>query len=167
MAEKIRKKWTKITEQCFLHGCVVGWFQQYVYLAGQQQGGVTSSSPQRNSNALPLDTVLSPHHRLQFLPNPLCGYPRENIMYCGAQLFLVNSLPKFHVVTKIPQVLDRTGKSLFHSSEQVVEASHSKFNNFWEQYKVGQLIGQKVLVWGENFRFGRKFWVLVKSLSLG
>ena len=136
MAEKLRKKWTKITEQCFLHGCVVGWFQQYVYLAGQQQGGVTSSSPQRNSNALPLDTVLSPHHRLQFLPNPLCGYPRENIMYCGAQLFLVNSLPKFHVVTKIPQVLDRTGKSLFHSSEQVVEASHSKFNNFWEQYKV-------------------------------
>ena len=115
MAEKIRKKWTKITEQCFLHGCVVGWFQQYVYLAGQQQGGVTSSSPQRNSNALPLDTVHSPHHRLQFLPNPLCGYPRENIMYCGAQLFLVNSLPKFHVVTQIPQVLDRTGKSLFHS----------------------------------------------------
>ena len=44
---------------------------------------------------------------------------------------------KVHIICEhIPQVLDRTGKSLFHSSEQVVEASHSKFNHFWERYKV-------------------------------
>ena len=44
---------------------------------------------------------------------------------------------KVHVILEhIPQVIERTGKSLYFSSEQVLEASHAKFDKFWEKYKV-------------------------------
>ena len=36
----------------------------------------------------------------------------------------------------MPQAIQRTGKSLYLSSEQVVEASHAKFDKKWERYKV-------------------------------
>ena len=44
---------------------------------------------------------------------------------------------KAHVIiTHVPQVIARTGKGLFYQSEEVVEASHSKFETgsgtkFW------------------------------------
>ena len=40
------------------------------------------------------------------------------------------------IIEHIPQVIDRTGKSLYLSSEQVVEASHAKFDQFWAKFKV-------------------------------
>ena len=44
---------------------------------------------------------------------------------------------KCHIIIEhIPQVIERTGKSLFLSSEQVVEASHAKFDKMWQRYKV-------------------------------
>ena len=47
---------------------------------------------------------------------------------------------KCHVIIEhIPQVIERTGKSLYLSSEQVVEATHAKFAVFWERYKVNNL----------------------------
>ena len=47
---------------------------------------------------------------------------------------------KCHVIIEhIPQVIKRTGKSLYLSSEQVVEATHAKFAVFWERYKVNNL----------------------------
>ena len=36
----------------------------------------------------------------------------------------------------MPQVIKRTGKSLYYSSEQVVEAAHAKFDKLWQRYKV-------------------------------
>ena len=36
----------------------------------------------------------------------------------------------------LPQVIERTGKSLYFSSEQVVEAAHAKFDKVWQRYKV-------------------------------
>ena len=44
---------------------------------------------------------------------------------------------KCHIIIEhIPQVIERTGKSLFLSSEQVVEACHAKFDKMWQRYKV-------------------------------
>ena len=44
---------------------------------------------------------------------------------------------KAHVIiTHVPQVIARTGKGLFYQSEEVVEATHSKFETFWKRYKV-------------------------------
>ena len=44
---------------------------------------------------------------------------------------------KCHVIIDhIPQVIERTGKSLYLSSEQVVEATHAKFDKMWNRYKV-------------------------------
>ena len=36
------------------------------------------------------------------------------------------------LIEHVPQVIQMTGKSLYHSSEQVVEASHAKFDKMWE-----------------------------------
>ena len=50
---------------------------------------------------------------------------------------------KCHVIIEhVPQVIKRTGKSLYYSSEQVVEASHAKFDKLWQRYKVLDL-GQR------------------------
>ena len=44
---------------------------------------------------------------------------------------------KCHVIIEhIPQVIERTGKSLYLSSEQVVEATHAKFDQMWQRYVV-------------------------------
>ena len=44
---------------------------------------------------------------------------------------------KVHVIIQhVPEVCERTGQSLHNNSEQVVEASHQKFNVVWENYKV-------------------------------
>ena len=44
---------------------------------------------------------------------------------------------KCHVLIEhVPQAIQRTVKSLYHSSEQVVEASHAKFDKMWDRYKV-------------------------------
>ena len=59
------------------------------------------------------------------------------------QLYREFQLPfsnKCHVIIDhVPQVIERSGASLFLTSEQVVEASHQKFNVFWERYKVNDL----------------------------
>ena len=42
---------------------------------------------------------------------------------------------KCHVIIEhIPQVIERAGKSLYLSSEQVVEVTHAKFDKFWQRY---------------------------------
>ena len=41
------------------------------------------------------------------------------------------------------------GKSLFLSSEQVVEASHAKFAEFWDRYKVLDL---EIPMHGDNLK---------------
>ena len=44
---------------------------------------------------------------------------------------------KCHVIIEhVPQVIERTGTSLYLSSEQVVEATHAKFEKSWQKYKV-------------------------------
>ena len=44
---------------------------------------------------------------------------------------------KAHVIiSHVPQVIARTGRGLFFQSEEVVEATHSKFETFWKRYKV-------------------------------
>ena len=40
------------------------------------------------------------------------------------------------LIEHVPQVIQRTGKSLYLSSEQVVEGSHAKFKTCWQRYKV-------------------------------
>ena len=51
---------------------------------------------------------------------------------------------KCHVIIEhVPQAIERTGKSLFLSSEQVVEATHKKFSVFWERFKVLELEREK------------------------
>ena len=52
------------------------------------------------------------------------------------------------IIELIPQVVERTGKGLFFSSEQVVEASHQLFGKFWERYKVLDMESE---VYGERF----------------
>ena len=50
-------------------------------------------------------------------------------IYMEHKVFFTN---KCHVIIEhIPQVIERTGKGLFFSSEQVVEASHQKFGIYW------------------------------------
>ena len=47
---------------------------------------------------------------------------------------------KVHIIIEhIPQVIERTGRSLHLSSEQVVEAAHAKFDKVWQRYKVNNL----------------------------
>ena len=47
---------------------------------------------------------------------------------------------KVHIIIEhIPQVIERTGRSLHLSSEQVVEAAHAKFDKVWQRYKVNDL----------------------------
>ena len=40
-----------------------------------------------------------------------------------------------HVLQKI----ERTGNSLFNGTEEVVEAAHQRFNEFWKRYQVTQV----------------------------
>ena len=47
---------------------------------------------------------------------------------------------KVHIIIEhIPQVIERTGRSLHLSSAQVVEAAHAKFDKVWQRYKVNDL----------------------------
>ena len=39
----------------------------------------------------------------------------------------------------MPQILEETGKGLGEGSEEVVEATHSKFEKIWAWYKVNNL----------------------------
>ena len=48
--------------------------------------------------------------------------------------------PKYHILVEhVPQVVEKTGKGLQEGSEEVVEATHSKFDKFWARYKVKDL----------------------------
>ena len=50
--------------------------------------------------------------------------------------FGIKITPKAHIVMKhIRQKIERSGKSLLQGNEEVVEASHQRFQNFWNQYK--------------------------------
>ena len=47
---------------------------------------------------------------------------------------------KVHVIIDhVPQAIERTGKGLLGNSEQVVEATHAKFEKFWSKYVVVDL----------------------------
>ena len=47
---------------------------------------------------------------------------------------------KVHILIEhLPQVIERTGKFLYFSFEQVVEAAHVKFDKIWQRYKVTDL----------------------------
>ena len=60
---------------------------------------------------------------------------------CLSSLTFTN---KAHIIiTHVPQVLQRTGSGLFFQSEEVVEATHSKFDIFWQRYKVIEVESEK------------------------
>ena len=51
--------------------------------------------------------------------------------------FKVSMTPKYHIlIDHVPQVVEKTGRGLQEGSEEVVEATHSKFDRFWARYKV-------------------------------
>ena len=51
--------------------------------------------------------------------------------------YKVSITNKCHIAfTHVQQAIERTGKALGEFSEQVVEATHQKFNTVWEWYKV-------------------------------
>ena len=52
-----------------------------------------------------------------------------------AKLFLVTIV----IIEHVPQAIERTGKGLLGNSEQVVEATHAKFEKFWSKYLVVDL----------------------------
>ena len=43
------------------------------------------------------------------------------------------------IIDHVPQAIERTGKGLLGNSEQVVEATHAKFEKFWSKYVVVDL----------------------------
>ena len=56
------------------------------------------------------------------------------------QTFKVSITPKCHILLEhVPQVLEKTGKGLFEGTEEVVEATHGKFDRIWSRYKVKKL----------------------------
>ena len=61
----------------------------------------------------------------------------KNLTDCHYQ---VSITPKCHILTQhVPQILEETGKGLGEGSEEVVEATHSKFEKIWAWYKVNNL----------------------------
>ena len=51
---------------------------------------------------------------------------------------------KAHILIEhVPQVIQMTGKGLFFQSEEVVEATHSKFDIFWQRFKVIDVESEK------------------------
>ena len=60
-----------------------------------------------------------------------------NTIYIDFGIWFTN---KAHVIiSHIPQAIERTGRSLYLSSEQVVEATHAQFDKFWRNFKVRDL----------------------------
>ena len=60
-----------------------------------------------------------------------------NTIYIDFGIWFTN---KAHVIIDhIPQAIARTGRSLYLSSEQVVEATHAQFDKFWKNFKVRDL----------------------------
>ena len=55
---------------------------------------------------------------------------------CGKEFDIAFTNKAHIIITHVPQVIARTGKGLFYQSEEVVEATHSKFETFWKRYKV-------------------------------
>ena len=54
--------------------------------------------------------------------------------------YKVSITNKCHIaITHVQQTIQRTGKALGEFSEQVVEATHQKFNTVWQWYKVKNL----------------------------
>ena len=43
------------------------------------------------------------------------------------------------IIDHVPQAIERTGRGLLGNSEQVVEATHAKFEQFWLKYVVVDL----------------------------
>ena len=69
----------------------------------------------------------------------VCGKDFQNRSSFSSHLveFDIAFTNKAHVIiTHVPQVIARTGKGLFYQSEEVVEATHSKFETIWKRYKV-------------------------------
>ena len=40
------------------------------------------------------------------------------------------------IIEHVPQVIEKIGQPLYFSSEQVVEATHAKFDKMWQKFKV-------------------------------
>ena len=58
--------------------------------------------------------------------------------------FNINFSTKANIfITHVPQVIERTGKGLFFQSEEVVEATHSKFDIFWQRFNVIEVQSEK------------------------
>ena len=50
---------------------------------------------------------------------------------------LMDGVEPLDILTQhVPQILEETGKGLGEGSEEVVEATHSKFDKIWACYKV-------------------------------
>ena len=58
-------------------------------------------------------------------------------LYINHDIWFTN---KVHVIIDhVPQAIERTGRGLLGNSEQVVEATHAKFEKFWLKYVVVDL----------------------------
>ena len=58
-------------------------------------------------------------------------------LYINHDIWFTN---KVHVIIDhVPQAIERTGRGLLGNSEQVVEATHAKFEQFWLKYVVVDL----------------------------
>ena len=54
--------------------------------------------------------------------------------------FGVSITNKAHITMKhITQKIERTGTSLYNGNEEVVEAAHKRFDEFWKRYKICQV----------------------------
>ena len=66
------------------------------------------------------------------------------------QEFNINFTNKAHIIiSHVSQVIERTGRGLYYQSEEVVEATHAKFDTFWRRYKVivveSEIHGERLL----------------------
>ena len=81
------------------------------------------------------NTMYMPEISLWFV-NYFLNNDNDNI-YSEFDIWFTN---KAHVIIDlVPQAMARTGRSLYLSSEQVVEATHAQFDKFWKNFKVRDL----------------------------
>ena len=74
----------------------------------------------------------------------------ENCWYAIWQEFNISFTNKAHIIkSHVPQVIEITGRGLHYQSDEVMEATHAKFDTFWRRYKVidveSEIPGERLL----------------------
>ena len=69
-------------------------------------------------------------------------------------------ISKAHIlITHVPHVIEMTGEGLFLQLEEVVEATHSKFDIFWQRFKVIEVESEKQFLRTTDQFFQRSKWL--------